>query len=151
MSETGKKFLIFTIPSIPPQETIQSTQLVNVTQNAIPGTYSLNYSVTFTNYLGYRYYATNSNITSGNANVTLVNIPLTLTIYPKTPITFYVTSTSATPSSLVSITLRANSSYNAFIESVTPQTSLTLLSSNFTPTTFQELPTSTTHLKSRKR
>ncbi|ABP95685.1 MULTISPECIES: COG1361 S-layer family protein [Metallosphaera] len=137
MSETGKKFLIFTIPSIPPQETIQSTQLVNVTQNAIPGTYSLNYSVTFTNYLGYRYYATNSNITSGNANVTLVNIPLTLTIYPKTPITFYVTSTSATPSSLVSITLRANSSYNAFIESVTPQTSLTLLSSNFTPTTFQ--------------
>ncbi|MCG3108127.1 hypothetical protein L3N51_00408 [Metallosphaera sp. J1] len=137
MSETGKNFLTFTIPSIPPQETLQSTQMVNVTQKAVPGTYTLNYSVTFTNYLGYRYYATNSNITSGNANVTLVNIPLTLTIYPKTPLTFYATSASATPSSLVSITLRVNSSFNAYIESVTPQTSLTLISSNFTPTTFQ--------------
>ncbi|WP_252896677.1 COG1361 S-layer family protein [Metallosphaera hakonensis] len=137
MSQTGQRYLTFTIPAIPSQESIQSTQLVNVTNNAMPGIYTINYSESFINYLGYKYYATNSNITSGNANLTVTNVPLNLAIYPKTPLIVTLSSPSATPSSTVSVLLGLNTSYNSFIESISPQTQLTLLSSNFTSTTFK--------------
>ncbi|MEM3947753.1 MAG: hypothetical protein QXY37_02200 [Metallosphaera sp.] len=138
-SSTGKGYLTFNVPSIAPQQSSQDTQMVNVTQEAIPGTYSLNYNERFTNYLGYTYYATNSNITTGNANVTLLNLPLTLTIYPKSPVLFYVSSASATPNSQVSILIKANSTYNYQVLSITPQSQLNLIHSNFTSNTFRSV------------
>ncbi|QKQ99206.1 hypothetical protein GWK48_01260 [Metallosphaera tengchongensis] len=140
-NQMGQDYVTFAFPSIQPQSTQYDTQMMNVTQGAVSGTYTLNYTITFMNYLGYRYFATNQNLTSGNANVTLNRVPLTLSLYPKMPVKFSATSTSTTPSSTFSIMLELNSPYDYLIQSVTPQSQFSLVKSNFTPATFQGFQT----------
>jgi hypothetical protein len=133
-SQGGQRYALFTASSIPAQGIQEVTQLVNVSQLSSPGNYTLNYTVSFMNYLGYHYYATNFNITSGNANVTFGSkVPLEISIYPKSPLQVYATQGRGTPSSVVSVILRLNSSVNYFVDSIVTQSSLSLAFTNFTP------------------
>jgi hypothetical protein len=54
-SQGGQRYALFTASSIPAQGIQEVTQLVNVSQLSSPGNYTLNYTVSFMNYLGYHY------------------------------------------------------------------------------------------------
>ncbi|EZQ04940.1 hypothetical protein CM19_07800 [Candidatus Acidianus copahuensis] len=120
LSQSGKTNVTFIIPGIEPGSAETSTEYVNILQNASPGSYTLPVNVTV-------FY-------NGNSYKTQENV--TLVIYPSTILDVTADDVSTTVNHPASILLNFSASQQVDLISITPQTQLSLVRSNFTPTYF---------------
>lgn len=122
-SQTGSRELTVTIPALPAGEPIFVSSIVNVSNLVKAGVYTLNYSFSFTNFLGYFYKQ------SSNKNVNI-------TVYPQAKINIYSDPIQSTPDNITTLIVGISTNVSSFIISVRPELSSNFLpiSSNFTPT-----------------
>jgi len=125
-SQNGENRLNVILPALPPGEPEFTTTIVNVSNEIKPGNYQINYSISFTDFLGYFY--RDNNQTS------------IITIYPQAKLSISSNAINANPGNTSILFIRISSNVSSFIVAVKPEltsTSLIPISSNFTPTSLQ--------------
>ncbi|WWQ61734.1 hypothetical protein V6M85_01090 [Sulfolobus tengchongensis] len=121
-SQSGSQRLAIIIPALPAGEPEFISTIVNVSNIIRPGVYYLNYSFSFSNFLGY-YYSQ-----KGNQSINI-------TIYPQARLNIYSNPIQSTPNNITVLVVDISTNVSSFIASVRPVTisDLVIISSNFMP------------------